>query len=73
MTNFRTRCRDHVCKAGCLCQAGYDLTTFRTGLVVCSNKERLDANRNLVNVPPVECWERGGGGEGEDVIACITR
>ena len=47
--------------------------TFRTGLVVCSNKERLDANRNLVNVPPVECWERGGGGEGEDVIACITR
>ena len=47
--------------------------TFHTGLVVCSNKERLDANRNLVNVPPVECWERGGGGEGEDVIACITR
>ena len=62
MTNIQMRCRDHVCKASCLCQAGYDLTTFHTGLVVCSNKERLNANRNFVNVPPIKCWERGGGG-----------
>jgi hypothetical protein len=39
-----------VCEAGCLKEIGYDFATLDTRIVVFVNQERLDDDKNLVDI-----------------------